>query len=109
MWRLVERRVSGLSYLRQFVRHMGGPSSHLKQLKGLVRKAHLTVPLDHPDVQQLEAQLANARVEKLLRNYDVEYMPRCDRPECQDSSEGLWCSVPAAFPPRDWQTVRCWP
>jgi len=84
---------------------MGGPSSHLKQLKGLVRKAHLTLPLDHPKVFKTALDHANLQLESYLRSKDMEYMPPCDRPECRRSPDGRWCNLPVAFPPRNWQTV----
>ena len=88
-----------------FVRWMGGPTSHLKQLKGLVRKAHLTLPLDHDKVKMADIEHANVQVEAYLRSYDMEHMPRCDRASCRASEEGIWCSIPVAYPPRNWQTV----
>ena len=88
-----------------FVRWMGGPSSHLKQLKGLVRKAHLTLPLEHDKVKMAALEAANRRVEDFLRCYDMEHMPPCDRASCRASEDGVWCRVPVAFPPRNWQRV----
>lgn len=84
---------------------MGGPSSHLKQLKGLVRKAHLTLPLDHPKVKEAALDDANEKLQACLRANDMEHMPRCDRVECRNSPDAIWCSTPVAFPPRNWQTV----
>lgn len=84
---------------------MGGPSSHLKQLKGLIRKAHQTLPLSHPKVRLAQIETTKAEIESALRAYDMEYIPPCDRKRCQNSKDGLWCSFPVAFPPRNWQTV----
>jgi len=104
MWKLSFDLVPS-SYLLVHRRWMGGPSSHLKQLKGLVRKAHLTLPLDHPKVKKAALDDANEKLQACLRANDMEHMPRCDRVECRNSLDGIWCSTPVAFPPRNWQTV----
>lgn len=102
-------------------RSMGGPSSHLKQLKGnipypslyiainsgLVKKVHKVLPLEHPKTIDAMTHYLADELTFQMKHKKQQKVPECD-PNANYCAGGKifpWCSFPIVFPPKKWKTV----